>query len=137
MRQSAGAGGSGLEVDALNGAPGIYSARYAGTEADDAANNAKLLAQLAHVDREKRTGRFRCVLALVDIDGTCITTDGVCEGIIGEELQGSGGFGYDPLFYMPELDKTMAQCTKTEKNGISHRGHALKRMAIKLEEYLK
>jgi XTP/dITP diphosphohydrolase len=128
---------SGLEVDALNGAPGIYSARFAGKEANDESNNRKLLVQLANVEYEKRTGRFRCVLALVDVNGTCITTDGVCEGVIGKELRGSDGFGYDPLFYVPELKKTMAQCTKVEKNSISHRGHALKSMAIKLEEYLK
>lgn len=128
---------SGLEVDALDGAPGIYSARFAGVEANDADNNEKLLAEIAGVECGKRTARFRCVLAFVDVDGTCITTDGVCEGIIGKELQGSGGFGYDPLFYMPQCNKTMAECSKVEKNRISHRGHALKSMAIKLEEYLK
>lgn len=128
---------SGLEVDALQGAPGIYSARFAGIEADDAENNTKLLASLAGIETRKRTARFRCVLAFVDVDGTCITTDGVCEGVIGEELRGYDGFGYDPLFYIPDIDKTLAECSKVEKNGISHRGHALQSMAIKLEEYVK
>jgi len=125
---------SGLEVDALQGAPGIYSARFAGETADDAANNQKLLAELAHVQTAERTARFRCVLAFVDTDGLTMTTDGVCEGLIIEEMRGVGGFGYDCLFYVPELQKTMAELTKSEKNTMSHRGQALSRMAIKLGE---
>ncbi len=128
---------SGLEVDALGGMPGIYSARFAGENADDAANNQKLLAELTGICPEQRTARFRCVLALVDIDGTIMTADGVREGMIGQELRGLGGFGYDPLFYMPDMEKTMAECSKSEKNEISHRGQALKIMSKILGEYLK
>lgn len=128
---------SGLEVDALGGAPGIYSARFAGEEANDAANNQKLLVELTGIASEGRKARFRCVLAFADIDGKVVTVDGVREGVIGQELRGLGGFGYDPLFYMPEMKKTMAECSKKEKNEISHRGQALKAMTEILEEYLK
>jgi XTP/dITP diphosphohydrolase len=128
---------SGLEVDALGGAPGIYSARYAGEDADDAMNNQKLLVELAGIPTNKRSARFRCVLAFADTDGTIITVDGSKEGVIGQEKRGAEGFGYDPLFFMPEMGKTMAECSKVEKNKISHRGEALKGMASRLEEYLK
>lgn len=128
---------SGLEVDALQGAPGIYSARYAGEAADDSANNHKLLAELSNVDKKERAARFRCVLAFVDTDGTIVTTDGVCPGMIATEKRGTGGFGYDSLFYVPELNKTMAELSKVEKNAISHRGHALENMVTKLGGYLK
>jgi len=128
---------SGLEVDALQGAPGIYSARFAGDAADDAANNQKLLAELTNCRAEERTARFRCVLAFVDTDGSAMTTDGVCEGCISEEMRGAGGFGYDCLFYVPQLGKTMAELSKSEKNAMSHRGRALSHMAIKLGSCLK
>jgi len=128
---------SGLEVDALQGAPGIYSARFAGEPADDAANNQKLIAELAHTRVEERTARFRCVLAFVDTDESTQTTDGVCEGYIIEEKRGVGGFGYDCLFFVPELQKTMAELSEGEKNAISHRGQALSNMAIHLGRYLK
>jgi len=128
---------SGLEVDALQGAPGIYSARFAGDTGNDAANNQKLLAELSHIQTAERTARFRCVLAFVDTDGSAVTTDGVCEGYIIEKMRGQGGFGYDCLFYMPELGKTMAELSKNEKNAISHRGQALGSMAIKLGSCLK
>jgi len=128
---------SGLEVDALQGAPGIYSARFAGETADDSANNQKLLAELTNIRTAERTARFRCVLAFVDTDESAQTTDGVCEGYINEEPQGTGGFGYDCLFYVPELNKTMAELSKNEKNAISHRGQALNLMAIKLGGCLK
>ena len=128
---------SGLEVDALQGAPGIFSARFAGGTADDAANNQKLLVQLANVQIKERTARFRCVLAFIDTDELAITTDGVCEGCIMEEMRGMGGFGYDCLFYVPELHKTMAELSASEKNAISHRGQALSSMAIKLGSCLK
>ncbi len=128
---------SGLEVDVLSGAPGIYSARYAGETASDDDNNQKLLAELSNVQLEKRTARFRCVLAFVDVDGECLTTDGICSGIIGKERQGTGGFGYDCLFYVPQLGKTMAELSKSEKNAISHRGEALRNMVTKLGGYLK
>jgi XTP/dITP diphosphohydrolase len=127
---------SGLEVDALQGAPGIYSARYAGATADDAANNQKLLAELSTVKMGERAAQFRCVLAFVDTDGSVMTADGVCPGVIGMEMRGAGGFGYDSLFYVSELNKTMAELSKTEKNAISHRGQALASMASKLGEVI-
>lgn len=120
---------SGLEVDALHGEPGVYSARYAGEAATDTANNEKLLANLASVDDQERTARFRCVLAFVDPKGTIITSDGTCEGVILRQYRGRGGFGYDPLFAVPALGKTLAELTVIEKNAISHRGRALKKMA--------
>lgn len=128
---------SGLEVDALQGAPGIYSARYAGQFADDAANNEKLLMELSQVDGEERRARFRCALAFIDTDGSSLTTDGICEGMIGTEKRGAGGFGYDSLFFVPSLTKTMAELSKAEKNSISHRGKALEKMVNKLGGYLK
>jgi len=116
---------SGLEVDALNGAPGVYSARYAGPEASDVANNEKLLAELKDVPPEQRTARFRCVIAFVDVDGTEILAEGRCEGRIISSPRGSGGFGYDPLFLLSEENRTMAELSIEEKNAVSHRGRAL------------
>lgn len=123
---------SGLEVDALNGEPGVYSARYAGERSSDADNNHKLLAELSGVPAEKRSARFRSVLALAGPDGSLLLTDGVCEGIILMKERGTGGFGYDPLFYMPDCRKTLAEMTVEEKNKISHRGNALKAFKQKL-----
>ena len=117
---------SGLEVDALDGEPGVYSARYAGLDATDAANNEKLLTVLKEVPPSGRTARFRSVLVLAGPDGSLLLVDGVCEGVILDEARGTGGFGYDPLFYMPSQGKTMAEMTIEEKNRISHRGNALK-----------
>jgi XTP/dITP diphosphohydrolase len=128
---------SGLEVDALHGAPGVYSARYAGETATDADNNAKLITELQKVNGIGSTARFRCVLAFVDMNGETILCNGSCEGIILEKERGNGGFGYDPLFYIEELKKSMAEITIEEKNQISHRGSALRVMAEKLAEYLK
>ena len=128
---------SGLEVDALNGAPGVYSARYAGEAATDADNNSKLITELQKVNGIGSTARFRCVLAFVDMNGQNILCNGSCEGSILEKERGNGGFGYDPLFYIEELKKTMAEITVEEKNQISHRGAALRVMAEKLAEYLK
>ncbi len=125
---------SGLEVDALGGAPGVFSARYAGEEANDAANNAKLLQQMADVESERRTGRFRCVLALTFPDGRILEADGVVEGRLLMAEKGDGGFGYDPLFFLPELAKTFAELTLSEKNAISHRGQAIAVMAAQLVE---
>jgi XTP/dITP diphosphohydrolase len=125
---------SGLEVDALGGAPGVMSARYAGKQGDDEANNAKLLRELAELPEEKRTARFRCAL--------CITGDGlpggeqvffgVIEGRILLERRGEGGFGYDPLFFHPDIGQTTAEIPLAEKNKLSHRGKALRQ----LTEYL-
>jgi len=126
---------SGLEVDALHGEPGVYSARYAGEGATDEANNAKLLAKLASIDEPRRTARFRCVLAFVGPNGTTITTEGTCEGTILRQYRGQGGFGYDPIFYVPELGKTFAELSTEEKNSISHRGRALKKMVELLARY--
>jgi XTP/dITP diphosphohydrolase len=123
---------SGLEVDALDGAPGVYSARYSGEGATDTANNQKLLLALQDVPAEKRTARFRSVLALAGPDGSLLLADGTCEGIILTEAKGDGGFGYDPLFWMPDRQKTLAEMTVQEKNAISHRGNALKVLKQKL-----
>lgn len=127
---------SGLEVDALNGAPGVYSARYAGPGGGDAACNAKLLDELAGVPADRRTARFRCVLAYVDPDGTLLTAEGTCEGLILDGPRGTGGFGYDPLFLYPGAGKTLAEMTLAEKNAVSHRGQAVRNMAAALARYL-
>ena len=125
---------SGLEVDALKGAPGVYSARFAGEAATDADNNAKLLTLLNGIAPEQRTARFRCVLVYFDPFGIQLTAEGSCEGIILDAPQGQGGFGYDPLFYMPQYGKTLAEMTLDEKNMVSHRGAALKLMAALLKK---
>jgi XTP/dITP diphosphohydrolase len=114
---------SGLEVDALGGAPGVYSARYAGANADDAANNRKLLRNLAAAT--DRRARFRCVLALVAPDGRCWTEEGVCEGTIARTPSGAHGFGYDPLFVPQGAACSFAALPAAEKNRISHRARAL------------
>ncbi|MFH1007374.1 MAG: XTP/dITP diphosphatase [Candidatus Latescibacterota bacterium] len=119
---------SGLEVDALSGAPGVRSARFAGERATHAENNRKLRLLMKDVPPQKRTARFRCTLALAFPDGTVQTVDGVCEGTIAEEPQGENGFGYDPLFFVPELGKTFAQISRAEKGALSHRGRALKQL---------
>ncbi len=120
---------SGLEVDALGGAPGVRSARYAGEDASDAANNDKLLLALKEVPNEKRTGRFRCVIAfaLPGADGSVEvqTAEGSCPGQIGHESKGDHGFGYDPLFIVPEYNQTFAQLEPEVKNSISHRAKAM------------
>ena len=125
---------SGLAVDALDGAPGVYSARYCGVHGDDDANNAKLLAELEGVSDEKRTARFVCALAFVDEDGAETTAFGTIEGRIAHGLSGEGGFGYDPLFLPDEFGgaKTLAEVSQEEKNAISHRGNALRALKKKL-----
>ena len=132
---------SGLEVDALGGAPGVYSARYAGDAHDDAANNAKLLAALADVPAERRTARFRAVLALADVSGPLgtevLTADGTCEGVILDAPRGSGGFGYDPLFFAPELGQTFAEAGVGPKSDLSHRARAMKAIKPRLLAYLE
>ena len=117
---------SGLEVDALDGRPGVYSARYAGEPCNDANNNARLLSELSGVPAEGRTGRYVSVIACIDPSGNEFFVRGTCEGILLEEPRGNGGFGYDPLFYVPELGKTFAEVTPEEKDAVSHRGKAIR-----------
>lgn len=116
---------SGLEVDYLGGAPGIYSARFAGIGATDDDNNRKLLKLLAGVPMEKRTARFVCVIAIATPDGQMYYSEGKCEGVIGFAAAGDGGFGYDPLFIVPQYGQTFAQLPLEIKNSISHRAQAL------------
>ena len=123
---------SGLEVDALGGEPGVYSARYSGEGATDEKNNKKLLAALAGVPDEKRTARFRTVVTCIFPDGDEIQAEGVCEGRILESPRGQDGFGYDPLFWYEPLGKTFAELTPDEKNAVSHRGRAMREFAAKL-----
>ena len=127
---------SGLAVDALNGAPGIYSARFAGEQRSDADNNAKVLQLMETVADADRTARFFCVIAIVLPDGREYTVEGTCEGTILHALRGEGGFGYDPLFYVESMNKTFAELTMEEKNRISHRGHA-NRKAVEIIRGLK
>ncbi|NSL51560.1 XTP/dITP diphosphatase [Calidifontibacillus erzurumensis] len=124
---------SGLCVDALNGSPGVFSARYAGEEKDDEANLQKVLEELKGVPFEKRTARFHCVLAVAFPNKKTKIFEGTCEGYIAEEPVGENGFGYDPIFYLPNLKKTMAQLTTEEKNQISHRARALKKLQENLD----
>jgi XTP/dITP diphosphohydrolase len=130
---------SGLEVDALIGAPGVRSARYSGEGATDAQNTAKLLAALEAVPAEQRTARFVCSLVYVDEQGHEIVARGVCEGRIAREPRGDGGFGYDPVFLPSEIDdgRTMAELSAAEKNRISHRGKALRALRAKLASHRK
>ena len=124
---------SGLEVDALAGAPGVYSARYAGVGADDARNNAKLLAALRDVPASRRAARFRCVAAFVDpARGVELCRDGACAGEILAAPRGTEGFGYDPLFLVPAIGRTMAELPLDEKNQLSHRAAAFRALAAAL-----
>lgn len=122
---------SGLEVDYLNGKPGVYSARYAGEGCSSDDNNKKLLKELEGVPFEKRTARFVSVICACFPDGKTVYAKGCCEGIITTEKRGSGTFGYDPLFYYPPLDKTFAELDIDIKNSISHRGNALRAFSEK------
>lgn len=124
---------SGLEVDCLNGAPGVYSARYAGEHGNDYNNNIKLLEEMKSFKGNERSARFVCVIAVVFEDGSVKSVRGEVEGTIIEELKTEGGFGYDPLFYYEPANMTFAELEASEKNKISHRANALK----KIEEYLK
>jgi len=128
---------SGLEVDALNGAPGVYSARYAGEPKDDRRNIEKLLADLQNVPEPLRTARFRCCLAIVTPEGEEVLTEGTVEGKILFEPRGSGGFGYDPVFYLPEYGKTMAELEMEEKNKISHRAQAFQKAVPVLQKLIE
>ncbi|MEO8326026.1 MAG: XTP/dITP diphosphatase [Nitrospirota bacterium] len=116
---------TGLEVDALQGRPGVYAARYAGEHASYEENCNKLLQELHGVPSAQRTARFITVVALANPDGQTETVEGVLEGIITQEFHGTGGFGYDPVFYVPQLGKTLAEMTFAEKNRISHRAQAV------------
>ena len=141
-RQAAAASGlpaladdSGIEVDALGGAPGVYSARWSGEPCDDARNNQKMLRELAGVPMDKRTARYRCVAAFVDpARGVEIVRAGTCEGRLLESPRGTGGFGYDPLFLVESLGRTMAEITLSEKNRLSHRAAAFRQLARALAQ---
>ena len=125
---------SGLEIDALNREPGIYSARYLGEDTPYSVKNKNLIERLAGVPDEERTARFVCVIAAVMPTGEVITTQGIIEGRIGYEEKGDNGFGYDPIFYVPEFGCTTAQLTEKQKNEISHRGRALEAMKERLRK---
>lgn len=128
---------SGLLVDALNGAPGIYSARYGAPDCKtDADRNLFLLKNLQDVPDAARTARFCCVLCCIFPDGRCVTGEGVCEGCITHELVGNQGFGYDPLFYIPAMGMTFAQLDQAKKNVCSHRGRAIQDFMSKLQKEL-
>ncbi|MGG7178801.1 XTP/dITP diphosphatase [Clostridium paraputrificum] len=127
---------SGLEVDYLNGAPGIYSARYAGEHGDDSKNNIKLLANLKGVPTEKRGGNFVCQLALIDSNNNYMAIRGDVRGIILDELSCEGGFGYDPLFFYEPLGKSFGELAGEEKNKISHRAVALKKLKERIGEFI-
>jgi XTP/dITP diphosphohydrolase len=125
---------SGLEVDALGGAPGVYSARYAGFGASDAENNARLLEALAGIPRARRSARFRCVMVFLRHAGdpSPVMAEGAWPGLILEEARGAAGFGYDPLFYVPECGCASAELAPDEKNRLSHRGQALRTLVAAL-----
>lgn len=128
---------SGLEVDLLNGAPGVHSARFAGTQSDDAANNAKLISRLQGIPIEQRTARFRCVMALASGGNVVATSQGAVEGLMIDEARGEQGFGYDPHFLLPELGLTKAQLSLEIKNQLSHRGQALRGMLPAIQELFR
>lgn len=127
---------SGLEVDALGGAPGVYSARWSGEGATDEKNNAKLLRELDGVPADKRTARFKTVVTCAFPDGEYFQCDGVCEGTILTAPDGDGGFGYDPLFWSTELGRSFGAASADEKNHVSHRARAMRRLAELLPQYL-
>ncbi len=128
---------SGLQVEALGGEPGIYSARYAGDQAGDDENNNKLLAKLKDIPTEKRSAFFCCVLVIYKPDNTYYSFDGKWRGIIIDERRGSNGFGYDPIFYVTEFKKTAAELPPEIKNKVSHRGQAFAKLKESLTEILK
>lgn len=127
---------SGLEVDALDGKPGVHTARYGGEGLTPIERYKLLLKRMEGVPTISRTARFRCVIALASPDGLIGTTEGVCEGRIADSPAGSGGFGYDPVFYLPERKKTMAELASNEKHQISHRGRAIRKMTPLLSRVL-
>ncbi len=125
---------SGLCVDALDGAPGVYSARYAGENASDADNVTKMLGAMK--DEENRKAAFQCVISIAVPTGAALTYEGRCEGVLTREPAGDNGFGYDPLFFFPEFNKTFAQLSLAEKAQISHRGKALKQVTNEMDKIL-
>ena len=128
---------SGLEVDALGGAPGVLSARYAGPKATDDQNNQKLLEALKNVPPDQRSARFRCVIAVALPDNVLGLFEGICLGLIATELRGGGGFGYDPLFIKTDYGKTFGELTAAVKNRVSHRAHAFEKAAIIIQRYIE
>ena len=124
---------SGLEVEALGGAPGVYSARFAGENASDADNNAKLQQELKKLGRESSPAAYQCALTFMDAEGRFLTAKGFCRGEILLQARGENGFGYDPYFYVGDV--TMAEMSLAEKQAISHRGAALREMAVLLQDY--
>lgn len=127
---------SGLAIDYLDGEPGIYSARYMGEDTSYRVKNANLLKRLEGVAEEKRSARFVCAIAARMPDGTELVTEGTIEGRIGYEEKGEGGFGYDPIFYVPEFGCSTAELSPEEKNAVSHRGKALQKMKEELNKYI-
>ncbi len=127
---------SGLEIDALNKEPGIYSARYMGEDTSYHVKNQNLIERLEGVEEEKRTARFVCAIAAAFPEGKVITTAGIVEGVIAHEERGENGFGYDPIFFVPEFGCTTAELSDEEKNKISHRGNALRAMKEKLLPFI-
>ncbi|MFD1030464.1 XTP/dITP diphosphatase [Metaplanococcus flavidus] len=119
---------SGLEIEALDGEPGVYSARYSGDEKNDESNIDKVLQKMVQVPDDEKTARFRCVLALASPGQETIIFEGTCEGLITDERKGDKGFGYDPIFYVPEFEKTMAEMEPEEKASVSHRGNAIREL---------
>ncbi|MCH5281957.1 MAG: XTP/dITP diphosphatase [Lachnospiraceae bacterium] len=128
---------SGLVIDHLNGEPGIYSARYLGEDTPYEIKNAELLSRMEGVEETKRSARFVCAMAAVMPDGEVLQTEGVMEGIIGYEAAGENGFGYDPIFYLPEFGMSSAQISSEQKNAVSHRGKALRKMQKLLQNKLR
>jgi XTP/dITP diphosphohydrolase len=133
---------SGLVIDALDGQPGVKSARFSGAKETnrgliDHKNMAKVLKLLEGVPKEKWTARFMCCLCLASPEKVLIETEGKLEGVITDEQAGENGFGYDPIFFVPQLNKTVAQMASIEKNAISHRGNAIRKFKTKLEELLR
>ncbi|HJV44498.1 MAG TPA: XTP/dITP diphosphatase [Bacillota bacterium] len=127
---------SGVEVDALGGQPGVFSARFAGNHATDEQNNRKIIEAIRDIPESERSARFRCVLALAVPGKEVWTCDGVCEGVIITEPQGTNGFGYDPLFFLPKFGLTMAQLSSEGKNQISHRGKAVRNFIEHIHELI-
>lgn len=128
---------SGLEIDALDGRPGIYSARYAGEDKSDEANIDKVLEELKDVKELERSARFVCAIAVASPTKEPFTVRGTCEGMIATERKGNNGFGYDPIFYVPSEKKMMAELSGEEKGAISHRGNAIKQLASNLTDLLQ